>query len=586
MCAFVLPKCPEVHAAYETLKTRQNNSMNIKDNKPIKYLIYARRSTEDKKNQILSIESQIEELEKIAKENGLKVVGVFQESKSAKSLGRAVFKDVMDRIEKGEADGILCWKLDRLARNMVDAGRVINMLQMGAIRQIRTFGSNYYPGDNVLMMSVEFGMANQYSRDLAINVTRGLRKKAVMGWYPTTPTLGYLNSKTERKGEETILEDTERFALVRKMWDTMLTGAYSAKEIRVMASENWGLRMRSGAKMSQSNIYAVFTNTFYTGEFEYPKGSGDFYKGNHKAMITTDEYDKVQVLLGRKGRPRPKTHQFAFVGTMRCGECNMSITAEAKRKVQKNGNIHEYTYYHCTKHSSRACSQGSIEEKELKKQIDAELALLEIPESFHKWSLKWIKKELEKDKGTHGLTIESQQRAYGVVVRKIERLIDMRANEEITEEELRTKKATAMKEKERLSKLLADTDGRFNAWADNMETSLAFVAKARDRFNKGTMETRRRIFLAFGQNLMLKDRKVIFDQAKSYLPMKKLSAAVAEIHNPLEPRKSLANKGTVDSLYESSTLVCSRQESNLHLPLRRRLSYPLNDKSNRPEYRL
>jgi site-specific DNA recombinase len=320
-------------------KTRKSN----------KYILYARKSTESEDRQVLSIESQINELKTIAEREGLQIVAVLQESRSAKDLGRPVFAEMMERITRGEADGILCWKLDRLARNFIDGGRVIEFLQRGVIAHVRSYERSYYPADNVLLMAVELGMANQYSRDLAVNVSRGLRAKAQMGWYPVQPPLGYLNTKTNDKGSNTIFKDDERFDLVRRLWDMMLTGEYTAHALWKIANEKWGLRTRRGFKMSRSNVYHLFTNPFYYGSFEWPRGSGNWYNGAHDPMITMDEYDTVQVLLGRKGRPRPKSHVFAFIGTMKCGECGMAITAEEKTKCQKNGNVHKYIYYHCTK---------------------------------------------------------------------------------------------------------------------------------------------------------------------------------------------------------------------------------------------
>ena len=527
----------------------------MKKDRPITYFIYARRSSESEDRQVLSIESQIGELRKVAKQEGFKIARVFEESRSAKSLGRPVFAEMLDLIQNGKADGILCWKLDRLARNMVDGGGVINMLQMGAIRHIRTYERSYYPNDNVLLMAVEFGMANQYSRDLAANVTRGLRKKAELGWYPVQPPLGYLNSKTNQKGNNVVYEDPERFDLVRKMWDMMLTGAYSPKRILEIATDEWGLRSRRGLKICDSNIYAMFNNPFYYGRFNFPRTSDIWYQGRHRPMISEDEFNRVQVLLGRKSAPRPRKNTFAFVGVMRCGRCGMAITAERKQKRQKNGNVHQYTYYHCTKHSNKPCDQGSVEEKDLIKQIDAELAKLEIPESFHKWGLKWIKKEVEKEQGVRVTATASQRGAYDLILKKIERLIDMRADQELTESEFKTRKAAAMKEKERLSGILSDSDRRVDDWANNMESMLAFVATAREKFASGTAEKRREIFLSIGSNLTLLGGKVLFDEAKSNLPMKKLASVVQGIHNPLEPAKNANLHGRMDDLYDSIPLV-------------------------------
>ena len=132
----------------------------------IEYFLYARKSTESEDQQIASIDSQIEVLVDLAKREGLEIIDVLSEAQSAKAPGRPVFNRMIERINNGEAQGIICWKLDRLARNPVDGGNISWMLQRETIKHIRTYDRGYYPTDNVLMMSVEFGMANQYVRDL------------------------------------------------------------------------------------------------------------------------------------------------------------------------------------------------------------------------------------------------------------------------------------------------------------------------------------------------------------------------------------------------------------------------------------
>ena len=82
-----------------------------------KYFIYCRKSSEDSGRQVLSIDSQLGVMKEIAIRDDLEIVHTFTESKSAKAPGRDEFNEMMTRIEKGEASGILCWKLDRLARH-------------------------------------------------------------------------------------------------------------------------------------------------------------------------------------------------------------------------------------------------------------------------------------------------------------------------------------------------------------------------------------------------------------------------------------------------------------------------------------
>ena len=191
------------------------------------YFIYCRKSSEDEDRQVLSIESQINELTSLAKKLNLPVSDILTESKSAKAPGRKVFNEMTRRIYRKEARGIICWKLDRLARNPVDGGQISWMLQQGVIRHIQTPERGYHPEDNVLLMNVEFGMANQFILDLRKNVKRGLKTKVEKGWLPGVSPLGYLNNKSKIEGEKDIIKDAKRFLLLQKMWELMLTGNYS-----------------------------------------------------------------------------------------------------------------------------------------------------------------------------------------------------------------------------------------------------------------------------------------------------------------------------------------------------------------------
>ena len=111
------------------------------------YFLYARKSTDVEDKQVLSIDAQLFELRSLAKRDGLEIVAEFVEKKSAKKPGRLIFTDMLQRIEKGEAQGIVCWKIDRLARNPVDGGQISWLLQQGVIRHIQTHDRGYFPGD-------------------------------------------------------------------------------------------------------------------------------------------------------------------------------------------------------------------------------------------------------------------------------------------------------------------------------------------------------------------------------------------------------------------------------------------------------
>ena len=153
-------------------------------------------------------------------------------------------------------------------------------------------------------------MANQYIRDLGSNVKRGLHEKARRGIYPAPAPLGYLNDPHAQKGNKGIIKDPERFNLVRKIFDLALSGHHTPVQIWRIANNDWKFKTPQGKPLGRCTTYRMLTMPFYYGEFEYPLGSGNWYKGIHEPIITLEEYDKIQIILGRKGKPLPQNIYF------------------------------------------------------------------------------------------------------------------------------------------------------------------------------------------------------------------------------------------------------------------------------------
>ncbi len=131
-------------------------------NKP-KYFLYARKSTEDDDRQVMSIEAQLFELKEYARKENLEIIEEFQESKSAKTPGRPIFNEMMNKIEKMDGVGILCWHPDRLARNSVDGGRIIYAVDQKKIVSLSfsTFWFQPTP-QGLFMLQVAFGQSKYY----------------------------------------------------------------------------------------------------------------------------------------------------------------------------------------------------------------------------------------------------------------------------------------------------------------------------------------------------------------------------------------------------------------------------------------
>ncbi len=529
-----------------------------------KYILYARKSSEAEDRQVASIDSQITELLKIAERDKINIVEIISESMSAKEPGRQEFNKMIQKIHKGEADGILSWKINRLVRNPIDGGQLSWMLQQHILKHIKTIERNYLPTDNVLVMAVDLGVANQFILDLSMDTKRGLMAKAERGWYPCPLTTGYISNPNKKKGEKEIIEDPERFDLTRKMFDLVLTGVYNPREILEIATNEWGLRNKRGKKLAKSTFYRMLTDTFYYGIYQYPKRSGKWHNGKHRPMISIEEYDKIQQILGRKGKARPKTNEFALSGLIRCPECGAMIVGHDKVKRQKNGNIHYYRYYRCSRRKDSNCSQSKhIHEEDLEKQIVWLLDRLELPKEFIDWAFKAIKEENKKDTQVERHINLKHQREYNECNEKIKGLMDMRASKEITADEFATRKQELTSEFNRLKGLLDDSHVTSLDNLDKIEKAFKFAENAVEKFKTGSIKEKAQIVYDLGSNLTLKDGILNVSVHEPLIYHQEVSAEAKAIKRAFEPLKNDEDKRKLCEVYSQSPIMLRDKDSNL-----------------------
>ncbi len=523
-----------------------------KETTKIKYFLYARKSSESEDRQMASIESQIEELKKMAKQNNLEIIEIFSESKSAKAPGRPIFNKMIEKIKKGEAKGIICWKLNRLARNPVDGGEVSWMIQQGIIQHIQTFGRSYYPNDNVIVMAVELGMANQFIRDLSVDTKRGMKTRLEKGLPNGVVPQGYLNNKENK----TTVKDPERFDLVRKMWDLMLTSNYTPPKILDIANNEWGYRTRKfkrigGNPLSRSGIYKIFTNLFYAGIIE---SKGLQYEGKYERMITLEEYDRVQIILGKEGKPRPQKHQFAFTGSIRCSVCGCLYTAETKKKLLKSGEIREHTYYHCTRKTTKIkCDQRkNIPLADLELSIEKEIEKYTILPEFLEWAVEGLSKKNNTEIEDRTKIYETQNNAIIQLQKELDELTKMRYRQLIDDEAFIKEKNQLQSQIVQLKGKLKETESRAEEWLELTEKTFNFATYARKTFitakGKEGLELKKEILMTLGKTPIIKDNKLIIEPDEWFIPIKNSYPALMAEYIRLEPTKIPMDKTKTEAL--------------------------------------
>lgn len=338
---------------------------------PVKYVLYARKSTEQDEKQALSIESQVKEMLAIAERENLEIVDIRREAHSAKDSGqRPVFLEILEDIRRERFNGIIVWHPDRLSRNAGDLGSLVDLMDQKLLVQIRTHGQTFTnnPSEKFLLM-ILCSQAKLENDNKSINVKRGLKTRCEMGLWPAPAPTGYIKEKRMDRKCESII-DPERGPVIKQMFEKVAYEKWSGRKLHNWLKFELNFKTEQGNKhLSLGNIYRLLENPFYYGVFEYPLKSGNWYQGKHKPLITKELYDEVQKQLKGNALKTRQEKEFAFTKIMKCGLCGSGITADEKYKKLKNGSVNFHVYYGCTKTRDRNCKCGYINETELIKQL-------------------------------------------------------------------------------------------------------------------------------------------------------------------------------------------------------------------------
>ena len=471
----------------------------------MRYILYARKSTEDEDRQILSIEAQIFELKEFAAKEKLEIVASLCEAKTAKEPGRMKFAEMLSLIEKGKADGILSWNPDRLARNSVDGGKIIHMIDRGLIKSLKfpTFWFEPTP-QGLFMLQIAFGQSKYYVDSLRENVTRGMRQKVRNGVWPSKAPLGYLNNAKTRG----IDIDTGKAPKVRKLFELYATRNYNLREIAEWC-KRVNLESNLGNEISIGKVHELLQNVFYIGLMKY---KGEMYEATHEPLISRKLFDKVQEIMREKGKPQKvKKHNFAFLGLIKC-PCSAAITAEKKIKPS----CREYVYYRCTKKKGPCQEKYFLRQKELYRQIKSFLQKVSLSNHDTKKVMAELSKEESQAKEQAKTSVQNLKTELSGIETRLEKLLDVYLEETITTEEYASRKEKLVKQKVDLHEQIRDFEQRGLSWlepAREFVLSLNQAAKLLESENKTEMTT----FLKnIGSDCILQNRQLIFSPRKPY----------------------------------------------------------------------
>lgn len=322
------------------------------DLKKLRYAIYVRRSSEEsaKNKQVRSLPDQIKHCKDFAKRNKLHVIGKPLEEKwSAKIAGkRDVFNTLLEDIEAGKYDAILSYAPDRLSRNMLEGGLLINMLDEGKLKDLR-FVTHHFTNDasGKLTLGIMFSISKHFSDDLSGKVKRGIKGNFSEGKSSGSPKHGY--DRDEITG---LYKPNKFFNIVQEAWLMRANG--DTYEVVNNYLLNMGYhrttkdkKTKRIIKPSVNAVAKMFADPFYFGKLVQAKQDvflPDIY--DFEPMVGEEMFNAIQVLgYGRRKDVTDKKRAafYPLRGFVYCGVCDDTTYMVVGKNKSRDG-THKLTY--------------------------------------------------------------------------------------------------------------------------------------------------------------------------------------------------------------------------------------------------
>ncbi len=538
----------------------------MKEENKIKYFAYLRKSTEGDERQILSIDSQKDKIYEYF--NDLDIVEILEEKHSAfKPYNRPVFAEMISRIQTGEAKGIIAWHPDRLSRNEIDASTITYFIRTGIISDLKFASYNFDNSpEGIMMLQLALSQSQYFSSKLGKDVKRGLEKRFKIGWAPNKVPEGY-RTYLQENGFKIVIPDQERFDFIKKSFDLLLTGEHTISEVLNTLNNEWGFTTRKkgrklgGKPMSRSAFYRIFSDPFYIGMI---KLKDEERKGKHKPMLSPDEFNQVQKILGKYGKPRRRKYEFPYRGLIRCKNCNGLITADYKHQIIKSQQtMKTFVYYHCARRPGElACGQKPITQTEAERQIIKEIAKHQLNPKFLELALEIINNLSHEEEKNNEIIRERIKKTKKNLKDDIKSLTQMRCKNLLSDEEYLESKNDLVAQLSKLPETDKDVSINDEEVNDLTIKTFEFAFNGLNRFVNGSLDDKRVIFSNLFSECYMKDKKLLILVNKWFEPIKNYRYLLNDKIKCFEMRKTPINKGDEALIHTLSPALAVKRDSD------------------------
>lgn len=328
------------------------------DRTRLRYVLYARKSSEDEGSQVRTHKDQIKHCMRLAESKGLNVVDTFKESKSAKkSNNRPVFNQILEDIKKNKYDAILAYAPDRLSRNMLEGGLLINMLDEGIIKDLQ-FPTLLFSNDasGKLTLGIMFSISKHFSDDLSTKVRKGVSGNLEDGKSGGQPKWGY-----DRDDQDGLYRPNDWFDVVQEAWYMRVRGSTNKVVLDYLLEKGYHRMTKITRKNkvskkimpTEKSVGQMFRDPFYYGvlvQTEQTINLPSIHTG-FVPMIDEETYNQVQALAYTRKRDTSSKKRLEFkplTHMVFCGVCKSDRWMLAG-KNKPGGSKHHVLSYRCDK---------------------------------------------------------------------------------------------------------------------------------------------------------------------------------------------------------------------------------------------
>lgn len=314
-------------------------------------VIYARYSGGSNQREC-SIEQQVADCERFAQANNLRILKVYADRHmSGTNDKRPQFQQMLHDSARGKWKYVICWKIDRFARNRYDSATYKYRLRKNNVSVLYAKESIPDGPEGILLESILEGSAEYYSANLSQNVRRGLMFNA-QNCMVNSGNLPY----GYRKGPDKRYEiDPAQADVVREIFSKFISGVSFAEIANDLNGR--GIRTAHGNLWNKNSFHAMLKNECYIGVYHY---SDIRIEGGMPAIITKEQLMQAQNRLTTKKNPQGQIRnsgEYLLTGKLKCGHCGSYMVGVSGKG--RHGDIHYY--YKCQKrHQDKSCSKKNV----------------------------------------------------------------------------------------------------------------------------------------------------------------------------------------------------------------------------------